>query len=145
MTDIENAEFAGIRTKLPNIAAFARDAEKKVTIGVMNRVLRLADRKTDVQRPNKLPYYSIIPLKEILAEIGRVGINSKKISEIYYSHLRKIGSELDILLHVPIEEIRKKGNENLAEAVYRMRNKEIFIEEGFDGKFGEIKVFPEKS
>ena len=118
---------------------------KKVTIGVMNRVLRLADRKTDIQRPNKLPYYSIIPLKEILAEIGRVGINLKKISEIYYSHLRKIGSELDILLHVPIDEIRKKGNENLAEAVYRMRNKEIFIEEGFDGKFGEIKVFPEKN
>ncbi len=42
---------------------------KKVTVGVMNRVVELSDRKDLDERPNRLPFYSIIPLKEILSEI----------------------------------------------------------------------------
>jgi superfamily I DNA/RNA helicase len=42
---------------------------------------------------------------------------------------------------LPIEEIKKVGNEVLAEAIRRMRNGEVSIKEGFDGEFGQIKVF----
>ena len=114
---------------------------KKVTVGVMNRVLQLADRKNGKERPNKLPFYSIIPLKEILAEIYQTGANSKKVDNYYRLFLKKIGAELDILLNIPIEEIRRKGNETLAEAILRMRRKNVLIEEGFDGKFGKVMLF----
>ena len=110
----------------------------------MNRVLQLADRKNGAARKDKPPFHSIIPLKEILAEIYCIGASSKKIAGIYQSLLKKLSSELDILLFLPIEQIRKRGDETLAEAIRRMRNKEIFIEEGFDGQFGKISVFPKK-
>ena len=116
---------------------------KKVTVGVMNRVVQLSDREDFRERKNRLPFYSIIPLKELLSEIQGIGPNSKKIDKIYHSVLNKIGPELDILLNKPIEEIKKNGNDILAEAIRRMRNGEIYIEEGFDGEFGIIKVFEE--
>ncbi|MCK4311180.1 MAG: UvrD-helicase domain-containing protein, partial [Candidatus Cloacimonetes bacterium] len=114
---------------------------KKVTVGVMNRVVQLSDREDFKERRNRLPFYSIIPLKEILSEISGVGPNSKKIDKEYYSLLKNIGSELDILLNIPIDEIKNKGTEILSEAIKRMRNGEIYIKEGFDGEFGVIKVF----
>jgi uncharacterized protein (TIGR00375 family) len=114
---------------------------KKVTVGVMNRVVQLSDRENFKERKNRLPFYSIIPLKEILSEISGVGPNSKKIDRTYQTILQNIGSELDILLNIPIYEINKKGNNILAEAIKRMRNGEIYIKEGFDGEFGVIKVF----
>jgi uncharacterized protein (TIGR00375 family) len=114
---------------------------KKVTVGVMNRVVQLSDRENFKERKNRLPFYSIIPLKEILSEISGMGPNSKKIDRTYQTILQKIGSELDILLNIPIDEINEKGNNILAEAIKRMRNGEIYIKEGFDGEFGVIKVF----
>jgi len=116
---------------------------KKVTVGVMNRVVQLSDREDFRERKNRLPFYSIIPLKELLSEIQGVGPNSKKIGKIYHSVLNEIGPELDILLNKPIEEIKNNGNDILAEAIRRMRNGEIYIKEGFDGEFGIIKVFKE--
>ncbi len=114
---------------------------REVTVGVINRVVQLSDRENIKERKNRHPYYSTIPLKEILSEINSVGPNSKKINSIYFSLLEKIGTEFDILLHLPIEDIRRKGDEILAEAIQRMRNREVFINEGYDGEFGKIKVF----
>ncbi len=116
---------------------------KKVTVGVMSRVGELADRDNLSERGERPPFYSLIPLKEILAEILGTGPQSKKISQAYTSILQKAGSEFDILLNLPLEEIEKAGNELLAEAVKRMRNREVFIEEGFDGEYGRIKTFQE--
>ncbi len=116
---------------------------KKVTVGVMNRVVQLSNREDFKERRNRLPFYSIIPLKEVLSEISGVGPNSKKIDKEYYSFLKNIGSELDILLNIPINEIKNKGTEILSEAIKRMRKGEIYIKEGFDGEFGVIKVFKE--
>ena len=116
---------------------------KKVTIGVMNRVVQLADRDNIQERKNRHSFYSLIPLKEILSEILGVGPQSKKIIQTYNSLIKKCGSEFDMLLHLSIEEIRKSSNEVIAEAIRRMRNREIYIKEGFDGEFGKIKVFQE--
>jgi uncharacterized protein (TIGR00375 family) len=114
---------------------------KPVTIGVMNRVIHLSDRENIESRPNKLPFRSIIPLKEMLAEIAGVGVKSKKVEAEYKQTLEKLGNELDILLEIPLEEIESKISETLAEAVRRMRNREIYIQEGFDGEYGVISVF----
>ncbi|HEB12041.1 MAG TPA: DNA helicase UvrD, partial [Spirochaetales bacterium] len=46
---------------------------KKVTIGVMNRVAQLADRDALPERKTRPPFFSLVPLKEILAEISGVG------------------------------------------------------------------------
>jgi len=118
---------------------------KKVTVGVMNRVARLADRDNPLSRENRSPYYSLIPLKEILSELCGTGPSSKKVGLEYNALIMKAGSEFDLLLNLPEEEVEKLGGEMVGAAVSRMRRREVVIEEGFDGEFGKICLFPEKS
>ena len=117
--------------------------EKRVTVGVMNRVVQLSNREALSESENRPPFYSMIPLKEILSEITGVGPSSKKVGHMYHSLIQKMGSEFNILFHLPIDEIARKGNDLLGEAIRRMRDREVFIKEGFDGEFGQIRVFHE--
>lgn len=116
---------------------------KKVTIGVMNRVAQLADREDPNDRKKRHPYYSLIPLKEILSEITGVGPMSKKVSAAYNSVLQKAGSEFNLLLNLSPDDIKTAGSGILSEAVRRMRMREVYIKEGFDGEYGQVKVFNE--
>jgi DNA helicase-2/ATP-dependent DNA helicase PcrA len=116
---------------------------KPVTVGVMNRVVQLSDREDLSLRKNKHPFNSIIPLKEMLGELAGVGTNSKKVDQTYMELIKKGVPELELLLDTPLEDIKTIGGEELAEAICRMRNREIYIREGFDGEYGIIKVFGE--
>ncbi|MFH1415812.1 MAG: endonuclease Q family protein [Elusimicrobiota bacterium] len=114
---------------------------REVTCGVMNRVLQLADRKDDDESPDKRNFYSLIPLKEILSEILGTGQKSLKVSAAYDMLTAGIGSEFAVLLEVTVEELERIAGEAVTEAIRRMRNKEIYIKEGFDGQYGEIRLF----
>lgn len=114
---------------------------KKITVGVMNRIAQLADRDNILERENRHLFYSLIPLKEILSELESVSPDSKKVAQHYEQLVRKAGSEFNILLHYDIEDVKTIGGELLYEAIRRMRNREVYIQEGFDGEFGVIKVF----
>jgi len=116
---------------------------KKVTVGVMNRVLQLADRTDGESSPNRLPFYSLIPLKELLSEIMGVGPSSRKVARTYETLINKLGPELDLLLHVPLSRIEKQADALLAMAIERMRERKVYIEEGYDGEYGRITVFKE--
>jgi len=113
---------------------------KQVTIGVMHRVVELADRKNPDEHRGK-PFYSLIPLKEILSEIYGVGPGSKKIIRAYRDLIGKLGSEFDILLDLPLDDIRHAGSELLAEGIRRMRSREVILQPGYDGEYGVIRVF----
>ena len=115
--------------------------KRPVTVGVMNRVIQLSDRENILKRPNRLPFHSIIPLKELLSEITGTGVKSKKVEAEYLQTIQKLGKELDILMEVPLEDIEKRSSATLAEAIRRMRNREIYIKEGYDGEYGVIQVF----
>jgi uncharacterized protein (TIGR00375 family) len=114
---------------------------KPVTVGVMHRVAQLADRDNLSERPNRLPFVSIIPLKELLSEILGVGPASKKLDAEYHTLLRRYGPELYILLDLPVTALAKGGDPLLAEAIHRMRNRRVLIQEGYDGEYGVIRVF----
>ncbi|OQY29742.1 MAG: hypothetical protein B6244_02835 [Candidatus Cloacimonetes bacterium 4572_55] len=114
---------------------------KPVTVGVMNRIAQLSDRPHKKERANRLPFRSIITLKDILSEILGVGPTSKRVDRAYHVLLQKLGSELSILLDISLDEIKRKGGEILAEAVTRMRERQVYVREGFDGEFGKIQVF----
>ena len=117
---------------------------KKIVLGVMNRIADLADRDDPTERKNRAPFNSIIPLKELISEIVGVGTASKKVHAEYHKVLHELGPELDILLNIPIIDIKQAGGTLLSVAVDRMRNKEVFISEGFDGEYGVIKVFSDQ-
>jgi len=114
---------------------------KPVTVGVANRVVELSDRTDILQRPNRKPFHSLIPLKEILGELMGAGANSKKVSQGFQRCIQMWGPELPILMDVPLDVIEREGDALLAEAIRRMRAGEILIQEGYDGEYGSIRVF----
>ena len=116
---------------------------RKVTVGVLHRVAKLADRE-DGFRPEGAPgYRSIIPLEEIISETIKVGVNSRAVEKAYTKLLEDHGNEFKILLEVPVEDILGSGFPEVAEAVSRMRENRIYIAPGFDGEFGKVKIFEE--
>ncbi|MDR0557404.1 MAG: UvrD-helicase domain-containing protein [Treponema sp.] len=127
---------------------------KPLTGGVINRVLELADRPVDewgVCPPswtgtNKRPYVSLIPLRELLGEALNTGGTSKKVEGAYTALIEKAGDEIGILMDMPIDKIEAQSipsvsGELLSQAVARMRAGHVFIQAGYDGEYGVIRVF----
>ncbi|NLD39008.1 MAG: UvrD-helicase domain-containing protein [Desulfatiglans sp.] len=111
---------------------------KPVTVGVFHRVNELADRETPLLTK---PFYSLIPLNEILSEILDSGPDTKTVVTAYEKLLNDLGPELDILLNRGIEDIEAAGGVLLARAISRMRNGEVIRHEGYDGEYGVIRLF----
>jgi len=117
---------------------------KPLTLGVMYRVLELADSPTGRKPAAALPYKSIISLDKIVAEIMGVGPTSKKVQREYHRLLDSLGAELSILLALPLDTIGKHASSILVEAIRRVRNGKVHASPGFDGQYGTIQVFTEK-
>ena len=83
---------------------------KKVTIGVMHRVDKLADRKNGFKPENAPVFYSVIPLAEIISETVQVGVNSKAVRNEYFKLLENLGNEFKILMDCTMEEIESAGS-----------------------------------
>ncbi|MBX2997800.1 MAG: UvrD-helicase domain-containing protein [Caldilineaceae bacterium] len=113
---------------------------KPVTVGVMHRVEALADRPEGERPPRTHPFHSLIPLPEILAEVHKVGVNSKSVQAEYLKLLARLGPELDILRYLPLEEIAAAGGEPLAAGIGRMRQGQISADPGYDGEYGVVRV-----
>jgi uncharacterized protein (TIGR00375 family) len=114
---------------------------KAVTVGVMNRVEKLADRPEGYTPSNAIPFKSLIPLDEIIAETRGVGKNSVAVERDYRTAIAKFGTEFEILVRASEEELRKSLAPKVAEGVIRMRKGEVTKKAGFDGEYGAISVF----
>jgi DNA helicase-2/ATP-dependent DNA helicase PcrA len=116
---------------------------RPLTIGVSHRVMELADR-TEPRYPAGYPAFrSIIPLPEVLGEILGSGPATKRVMTQYARLIALFGSEFELLLDTPVDEIEKRYSPLLAEAVQRIRIDRVIKQPGFDGEFGVIKVFAE--
>jgi len=113
---------------------------KPVTVGVLNRVARLADRR-EPSSSGRPPFRSLIPLKEIVAELAGTGAQARTVARRYEALLQRAGSELALLLELPVSEVARRGGEELGEAVRRMRAGEVQIQPGYDGEYGRISLF----
>jgi PHP family Zn ribbon phosphoesterase len=80
-------------------------------------------------------------LPEIIAEVLKVGPNSKAVDKEYQNLLQKLGSEFKILMDVPLKDIGYASSALMKEAIFRMREGNVHIAPGFDGEYGKIKIF----
>jgi len=115
---------------------------KPLTIGVLNRVEELADRPVGY-RPAEAPNFEkLVELDKIIAEsLGIASRNSKKVQEVYGEMIATLGSELTILRKVKVEEIAQHFGSRLAQAIERVRRGQLVVNPGFDGQYGQIKIF----
>lgn len=115
---------------------------KPLTVGVLHRVMELADRQSEPVLKNEPEARMLVPLPEILAEILQCGAASRRARDIYVKMLRDLGPELDILCNAPLESIYA-AFEPLGEAIARTRRGDVRKIAGYDGQFGKIRIFDE--
>lgn len=113
---------------------------RPLTVGVLHRVLELADREAPIYPEGAPAFYSLTPLPELLGELLQVGSSSKEVLYQYGRAIARFGSEFGLLLTTPVEEIAT-FSPLLAEGVDRIRQGKVIRIPGYDGEFGTIRVF----
>ena len=86
-------------------------------------------------------YVNLLPPLEILAQARNVGLSSKKVINDYNNLTVILRAEREIMLRRKPEEIERAGGAKLKEAILRVREGKILIKPGFDGQFGEVKIW----
>ena len=114
---------------------------KRLTEGVCGRVARLADRPLGFRPDDAKPYQSLVPLTEVLGEILEVGPGTARVRQAYDRLLSRVGAELHVLSHAPLEDIAREGPPLLSEAVRRIRTGEVRLQPGYDGEYGVVRAF----
>jgi DNA helicase-2/ATP-dependent DNA helicase PcrA len=112
-----------------------------LTVGVLSRVEELADRPLGEGPPTRRGFESLVPLAEVFAEVMQRGPATKGVRRAMDDLLRRLGPELTILRQAPLPELAAAGGELLAEAIRRMRAGQVWVEGGYDGEFGVVRLF----
>lgn len=116
---------------------------KKLLVGVLNRVAALGERPYGLVPKGAIPFRSVVPLEEVLAETLGVGVASKKVVEMY-ERMTSLRPEFEILLDASRDEIAGISNSAIAESVIRVREGNLQIEGGYDGVFGKIEIYTDE-
>ena len=108
----------------------------------MNRVDNLSDKKIkDINSFDFVPYKSIVLLRSIIADALGVGKQAKQVQQLYQQMIKYGQSEFNVLLNLTEEEISQISSLTIAQGITRVRNKTLELIPGFDGRYGQIKIF----
>lgn len=117
---------------------------RPLTIGVMSRVDDLADRQDGFMPENAAPFKKTVPLQEIIAKARQKGVQTKGVQQEYKREVDYFGSEFEILLHAKEKDLASFLSERMFQAIIKVRNGDLMISPGYDGKFGTVNIFKEK-
>ena len=128
---------------------------RSLTVGVAHRVEKLAGREVSISatvngdglrviknadQPERPGYVMLVPLAEIVAEAVGQGATSRKAMTVYERLVAK-RSELAVLMRTGAEEIRETAGERVAEGIMKVRRGEVSVDPGYDGVFGQAKIW----
>ncbi|WP_354670849.1 UvrD-helicase domain-containing protein [Actinomadura sp. DC4] len=114
---------------------------RPLTVGVLSRVDDLAAHPEGRRPEGAADFRNLVPLPEIVSEIRGVGPRSKSVLGHIAELVSSLGPELSILDDVPLDDVRDAGGELLAEAIGRLRRGDVIRDAGYDGEYGEIRLF----
>ena len=117
---------------------------KKLIVGVLHRVLDLADRPLGFKPQNAPSFMYAVPLREILAYALRKSVYSVAIEDQYAKLVGHFGTEFKVLMDAGIEEIAEQSNDDIAQSVKNVRENKIKIKPGYAGVFGELDLLGRK-
>lgn len=118
------------------------ECKKPLTLGVMYRVDELADRPEGYHDPNRIPFVKLVELDKIIAQcFGIKSRKSKKVQAEFTKIIETAGPELNVLMKIDLAQLRDVTTERIIEAIRRVREGELIINGGYDGCYGEIKIW----
>ena len=119
---------------------------RPLTIGVLHRVDDLADREVPIAPQLAPGFKSIIPLKEIIAQIYGVNKTAKKVKEKYLELIKKTEKgEFSVLLDLEKKELLEIALPRVVQGIIKARKGEVVKIGGYDGVYGKIKILFDKS
>lgn len=117
---------------------------KPIMLGVLNRVEELSDRAEGLKPDNFIPFKNLVPLIEIIAEAYDKGTDTAIVRNDYIKAISSGGGELNMLIDKPIDELASFIAPIIVEGIKRVREGKLDIFPGYDGQYGEIKIFTKK-
>jgi uncharacterized protein (TIGR00375 family) len=117
---------------------------RPLTIGVLNRVEELADRPSGERPEGAIPFKSLVPLNEIIADALGVLPTAKRVEEEYGNLTEKLGNEFNILIDLSRKELESATLPEIAEGIIRTREGKVHVEPGYDGVYGKVKIFSQE-
>ena len=116
----------------------------KIKLGVSERIDIISSYDKPKHPDHRPPYINAIPLIDIIRSVkGIKSINSKTILNEYNNIIKELGTEFEILIDTPINEI-ENYNKHIASVIKAFRNNEIEYVPGGGGKYGNINIDVEK-
>ncbi len=113
---------------------------KKLTIGVLHRVLELADREPGEAAAHRIPFKNLIPLNEIIGEALDKSGECQAAWDVFFRFVREFGDEHAVLTDVPLSDLRRLQPESVSRGIELMRKGVVKIEPGHDGEYGRIRI-----
>ena len=110
---------------------------KPLTLGVMHRVVALADRKRGYVPEGAVPYTSLVPLSTIISVVRGRGEQTKTVQDEYFKLINYFGSEF-AALEASRESLSLAMDRVLADAIVNAREGKVYWRPGYDGVFGEL-------
>jgi len=114
---------------------------KPLTVGVLNRIEQIADKEEGFKPEGVIPFKSLVPLEEIIADVLGQGTGTKQVEKEYNGLIEKLGSEFNILLGASKEKLASVTLPEIAEGIIRVREGRVVKEPGYDGVYGKIRIF----
>ena len=128
---------------------------RNLTVGVMHRVEDLSSSnrkgksKVDdkgvkwIYDPREIhpPFIKLVPLLEIVAESLSMTVAAQRVKDKFDQLCLVFGSEINALLNVSIDDLKKQVDERLVEGIVKVRKGDIVINPGFDGQYGVVKIW----
>jgi PHP family Zn ribbon phosphoesterase len=122
--------------KFGNICPVCR---RKLTKGVEQRVEELADRPASYLPSGKPGFKRLLPLSEIIAAVLNVDEPSTQaVWKIYNALVERFSDEYTVLLDASKEALNEVVDEQVSDAILRVRAGAVTVVPGFDGVYGKL-------
>ncbi|KYH42285.1 MAG: hypothetical protein AYL33_003260 [Candidatus Bathyarchaeota archaeon B63] len=132
----------GEAISLGNVCPVCR---RRMTKGVEQRVEELADRPRGFTPVGVPGYRRLLPLSEVIQTI--LGVNYpgvQKVWAVYNALISRFGNEYSVLLDAPFDEMAEIVDPRIAEAVIRIREERVRLTPGYDGVYGQVRIFEDE-
>ncbi|MFW9820257.1 MAG: endonuclease Q family protein [Candidatus Thorarchaeota archaeon] len=112
----------------------------KIKLGVSERI-EIISTSTEPIHPDHRPMYiNAVPLVDIIRSVRKIkSLSSTTVLKTYNNIIRELGKEFEIIIDVPIEEI-KDIDEGIASVIQAIRENKIEYTPGGGGTYGQIQL-----